>query len=600
MEYNSAVDLSGLMQVLSEHLYSTPNIAVRELVQNGHDSVTRRRLTCTENFEGRIEVSVDEAACTIEIADSGIGLTRQEIIGFLATIGAGQTRLARVDTGSDALIGQFGLGFLSAFSVADLVTVTTTPLARPGERWRYRSSGGTQFELADIADGQCRSPGSQVSLHLKPQHRSLLDPAYLGGVLAKYCALLPEPIYVVGEHGPEQVNISPPWRDPRHSLLEPEERRAAALAFAARFEPGFEPICTIEVVPFGSSDARGLLWVQGGSSYGSSDNRRMSVFVRGMMLDDDARNLLPTWAGFVGGVVESASLIPTASREDLQRTAAYDAVQAAISETLIVGMASLPRSQPAIWRRVAARHNEALLGASIVDDRLFDVIARDLTVPTTQGDRRAEDLVVDGAVHLGSLSGGSFVETMYRALKRPIARGERYAVAPFVRRWAERERLRLVEIGTETGNDELFAPVTATDADLRFLTRVLAGPGEAVSVARFEPNDLAMVSIIDRDADLKHRLDDDEADRRISAMALQLARLYTDRIKERPLRTLFVNMACPAIGALIAANVMGNTNLNAAAALLRATKTMLDTSTDEDLAAALRVVNTTVERILEI
>ncbi|NEL42086.1 MAG: molecular chaperone HtpG, partial [Xanthomonas perforans] len=89
--------------------------------------------------------------------------------------------------------------------------------------------------------------------------------------------------------------------------------------FAARFERNFEPLCCMPVRAEEGSDAVGLLWVQDGATYGTSDNRNLSVFLRGMLLDDNARELLPPWAGFIGGVIESNRLTPTASREDLQR-----------------------------------------------------------------------------------------------------------------------------------------------------------------------------------------------------------------------------------------------------------------------------------------
>lgn len=102
------------------------------------------------------------------------------------------------------------------------------------------------------------------------------------------------------------------------------------LAFAAQFESSFEPICTIPVVPAGMSDAVGILWIQDGATYGTSDNRNLSLFLRGMLLDDEARELLPPWAGFIGGVIESSKLTPTASREDLQRDETWVAVQGAL------------------------------------------------------------------------------------------------------------------------------------------------------------------------------------------------------------------------------------------------------------------------------
>jgi molecular chaperone HtpG len=120
--HKTRVDLEGLMKVLGDHLYSTPMVAVRELVQNAHDSCERRRIEAGEDFEARIVVRADPSAKTLTIEDTGAGLTDDEIREYLATVGAGYTRTLRqreqVGDTANSLIGYFGLGFLSAFVVS--------------------------------------------------------------------------------------------------------------------------------------------------------------------------------------------------------------------------------------------------------------------------------------------------------------------------------------------------------------------------------------------------------------------------------------------------------------------------------------------------
>src|SRR5690606_31282140 len=135
-----------------------------------------------------------------------------------------------------------------------------------------------------------------------------------------------------------------------------------------RLERRFDPLCTIDVRPRPGTDVRGLLWIHDAITYGTSDNRNLHVYVRGMLLDDDARELLPAWAGFVSGAIESAQLTPTASREDLQRDPAYRAAAAAVAESLIEGLKHVAEREPEAWRRILLRHNEALLGAALCDE----------------------------------------------------------------------------------------------------------------------------------------------------------------------------------------------------------------------------------------
>ena len=128
--HSASVDLTGLLTVLGENLYSTPDVALRELVQNAHDSCNRRRIE-QGPFEPRIDLVANNGKLTV--SDNGSGLTHQEIIDFLATVGAGYTRLLKNAGKSEELIGQFGLGFLSAYVVADKVEVITTAFQTPDE-----------------------------------------------------------------------------------------------------------------------------------------------------------------------------------------------------------------------------------------------------------------------------------------------------------------------------------------------------------------------------------------------------------------------------------------------------------------------------------
>jgi molecular chaperone HtpG len=540
------VDLSGLMTVLGDHLYSTPTVALRELVQNAHDSCTRRRLESAEPFEPRIVVHADPDAHTLAVEDTGAGLTRDEIIAYLATVGAGYTKKLRGATGDPGLIGFFGLGFLSAFVVSEQTRVTTTSYKEPDQGFVYQSRSGERYTLERCPP---RPVGTRVELHLKEKFHALAHPEGIRPVLDRYAALLPLPVYL----GDARVNDAPPpWRTDEQN---PSRLHKQRLAFAARFERRFEPVCVLPVAPGEGSDARGLLWVQDGLTYGSSDNRNLAVFVRGMLLDDDARDLLPSWAGFVGGVIESTALTPTASREDLQRDADYRAAQRVIVEALVSGLARVAASQPEAWRRVLARHNEALLGAAICDDRLFTLLADELTVPTSEGDLPVRAIHERGErrVHVSLSRRGGFEETLFRALQVPIAAGNRYGVLPFVERWCAAHGGTVVQLGTSEGDRQIFRRAELGAASRAFLAEHLTRPGQELVPARFAPKEVPFVVVPDREAELKRRIESDQADKRIASGALGLARLYTKKVDSGAAAHLFVNLDSPAITALLAA-----------------------------------------------
>jgi molecular chaperone HtpG len=575
----AGVDLGGLMTVLGQHLYSTPMVALRELVQNAHDSIVRRQIEDPHAVEGAsIRVEGDALAGVVRVIDTGAGLTADEVHRYLATVGVGYTRKLREETHSDQLIGMFGLGFLSAFVLAKRVTVTTTSFQNPALGWRYQSSNGEQYTLTEVP---ARAVGTVVELELRDIHNTLSATGVLTKILKRYCALLRVPV-MVGAGATEALNGEPPpWRS---AVARPEgegkvlehaiQARRQALAFAHRFEAHFEPLCTLPVVCSSMPDLQGLLWVQDGSTYGTSDNRNLSVFVRGMLLDDDARDLLPPWAGFIGGVIESSQLTPTASREDLQRDGAYRVVQEALTESLITGLADIAQHQTEAWRRVVARHNEALLGAALCDPRLFALLADAVHVPTSQGDLPARGLADKGVVHVNMGGVGGFEDMLFRALKVPVARGERYAVLPFLREWAQTHGTGLVELGTEQGNRKLFSPAELPSEDMAWLSEVLCD-GERLVPAHFDPIELPLVVVHDRDAELKKQLESDEMDKRMSVAALRLVRSFTAELDGATHARLYLNVDNPAVQCLLGAHHANHPHASDAAGLLRALKVVM-------------------------
>lgn len=352
------------------------------------------------------------------------------------------------------------------------------------------------------------------------------------------------------------------------------------LAFAAQFESSFEPICTIPVVPAGMSDAVGILWIQDGATYGTSDNRNLSLFLRGMLLDDEARELLPPWAGFIGGVIESSKLTPTASREDLQRDETWVAVQEALKEALISGLSDLAQNQPEIWRRVLARHNEALLGAALCDDRLFDLLKDRLQVPTSKGALLAKDLRVNNSIHILLSRDGGFEEMLFHILQRPVARGDRYAVVPFLRHWALLYHCRIIEVGTQTGNEQLFSLAELPEEQVAYLEEHLCD-GEQLIISRFEPAVLPLVVTPDREAELKQILEQDDADKRISTAALMLARQFTSQIQKTKTSSLYINLNNPCVMQLVTA-LQQHQQPAAALRLLKSLKVILCSSGNKE------------------
>ncbi len=549
--HKTEVDLNGLFEVLSRNLYSTPVVAVRELVQNSHDACVRRRLETADVFEPEIRIYTRPEKNLLVITDNGAGLTRTEIRDYLATIGSGYTRRMRRQTESAQLIGYYGLGFLTAYVVADKVVVETCSCHEADKTWKFVSTDGQRFT---VGISECsREPGSSVSLHLQQGFSALADVSVLAEVLQRYCCLLPVAIYLNDE--PEPVNgLRPPWRY-GPAELSPLRLKTLRLEFAAVFEPLFEPMCTIPLrSPEGAGVTfQGLLWIHEGTSYTTTDNRSVSVFIRNMFITDKARDFLPEWAGFFSAVIESDSLLPTASREDVQQNEVYEEIAAQVHEQLITGLIALKSAEPATFKRVLSRHNEHLLGAALGDQRLFDAFSELLRLPTSEGDLTVGEILAQSAGQLPVTmeQGGSYEMIISRVLKKPVIYGYRYAAYAFAADYARQNGIELAVLGTQQGNRALFERVEVDRSQQAVLDLLVRAQGEKVVPVRFQPACIPLVLLPDEEVLLKQRIESDQAQERISKAALALARVYTKSTESETHSYLYVNMDSPLVGLLL-------------------------------------------------
>ena len=394
MVHRTSVNLDGLLEILGKNLYSSPHVALRELIQNASDACERRKIEDRDITDHRIDVTCDPSQATLKISDNGSGLTQDELREYLATIGSGYSRQIRSRTQTQDVIGYFGLGFLSAYVVAQKVEVVTRSYRTPQNAWKFTSAKGKTYSVTnDVRE----DVGTTVTLFLDDEYRELSFPETVGALLRKYCCLLQIPIYLNSAEEPENA-IEAPWDIDRNAPA--IRKRNRALQFAKLFEGTFEPITAFSLPEDNELGLKGVVWIQGGSSYASSDNRNISIFNRNMFITDEDKELFPRWAGFFGAVLESKMFEPTASRESLQRNAYYDQVQSYLREFLATSLRELVLKEPEAWRRVLSRHNQALLGAAISDDRLFETAHKALKVPTTAGELTLPVLLSKSGQHI--------------------------------------------------------------------------------------------------------------------------------------------------------------------------------------------------------
>ncbi|MBC7929753.1 MAG: ATP-binding protein, partial [Rubrivivax sp.] len=269
MDHRFQVNLGGIIDLLSKHIYSSPQVFVRELLQNAVDAITARLHTEPDHKgEVRIELPapVGGRLPTLFFRDNGVGLTEDEIHRFLATIGQTSKRGGEGDASDDPLasaplndfIGQFGIGLLSCFVVSEQITVLTRS-AREGSRtieWRGRADG--TYSIRTPTSGGDIEPGTHVFLACKEGSEQYFEPDLVRELAHRYGSLLPYPIRFT-EAGNDTTTINedePPWKQ---DFLTPELEREAYLEYGrAIFETDF-----LDYVPLRSNvgDVRGAAFV---------------------------------------------------------------------------------------------------------------------------------------------------------------------------------------------------------------------------------------------------------------------------------------------------------------------------------------------------
>jgi molecular chaperone HtpG len=361
------VDLRGVVDLLSHHLYSSPRVYLRELLQNAVDAITARR---AHDPSAAAEVRIDVGGGVLTVADTGIGLRPGQAREFLATIGRSSKRddfgFARHE-----FLGQFGVGLLSAFLVADEVEVVTKAEGFSPVRWIGRCEGSYSIEPAERDE-----VGTTVRLAARPGAQEWFDPRTVRDIAAHFGSMLPFPVTVNGER---VAGDGLPWeRDGRST-----GRRAADLVGYAQDVLGFTPFDFVELdVP--EAGLTGVAYIMGNTANPARTGAHR-VYVKRMLLTEEADRLLPDWAFFVRCVVNAQELRPTANREALYEDELLASVRETLGERLRSWLIGLSATEPSRLDVFLQAHHLAVKALAVHDDEMLGLIGKFWPVQTSHG-----------------------------------------------------------------------------------------------------------------------------------------------------------------------------------------------------------------------
>lgn len=330
-------EIRELLSLVIHSVYSNKDIFLRELVANAADAIDKARfLSLTQQDmirDWEIRIEADKDTKTLIISDNGVGMNRDELIENLGTIAHSGTKAftealekAKEDGSVSApeLIGQFGVGFYSAFMAADKVTVETK---KDGETqaWKWISDGENDFSIEEVSKD---APGTRITLYLKEDFEGYLDYWRVAELIRKYSDFIEYPIrmkHTVTKDGKEEVEDSTLntmkaiWLRPESEVTEEEYDQ-----FYQHISMDYnKPARRISFSAEGASEFKSLLYIAGKMpmSYRmgmNKDHKQIQLYVRRVFITDNCPGLLPEYMGFVAGVVDSSDLPLNVSRETLQ------------------------------------------------------------------------------------------------------------------------------------------------------------------------------------------------------------------------------------------------------------------------------------------
>ena len=447
------INLPGLLRMLGENIYAEPDVAVREMIQNAHDTSIIRSTRDESCINPAIEVTFDRQARTLTFTDHGAGMTEDELHTNLSTVGESFTRIQRDELrGANAreaalLIGQFGIGLLSAFSISGRVEVYTRSYQDGQTGFRWSCDGDIHYDTEPYDKPDV---GTRVVLHLLDSKLELLDEGRLRQAIKKYADFLSIPILLQGN----QVNAcTPPW--------ESDEGRADLHEYV-QSRWGLFPL---GLIPFNMADAEtddgpplpnvsGLLFVPMIPFELTRDFGEVDVYISRMFIKANDKDLLPRWARFVKGVINTSELTPTLSRGEIITDDAYRRVQALLGGVIIGYLRMLQQQDVEKLKLLVGAYNNTIKARALEDDAFFDAICDLVRVSTDLGNiTLPEYLEKSGNViyYFAERGSGTQHKLLFSYRGLPVIDASWGMEEEFLAAYAERKGVKIERLAADSG-----------------------------------------------------------------------------------------------------------------------------------------------------
>ncbi len=404
-------EISQLLDLMINSLYSQKEIFLRELISNSSDAIDKRRFEAltdasllSDDEELAVTITTDAEAKTLTISDNGIGMSHDELIENIGTIARSGTKKfmealkSEKDNDDVSLIGQFGVGFYSVFMVADKVSVVTRRAGSEAAH-QWESDGKGEFT---ISDAERQDAGTTITLHLREEEQEYLEDFRLKHIINKYSEHISLPIKMMGsvpldeEGNPkegeeaelETINTGTAlWARPKTEISD-EDYQSFYQSLSYDFEP---PLSTLHHKVEGNLEYTSLLYIPKKAPFDlwNRENRKgVKLYVRRIFITDDAESLMPNYLRFIKGVVDSADLPLNVSREILQSDRDIGKIKARLVKRVLDELKRVAKDDAETYQSFWAEFGQVIKEGVVEDMANKDNILPLLRFASTENDEQ--------------------------------------------------------------------------------------------------------------------------------------------------------------------------------------------------------------------
>lgn len=374
------VNLGGMIDILANHLYSSPDVFIRELLQNGTDAISGRRLADPSFQEGRIDIQVSPGVGLV-FTDNGTGLTEPEIHQFLAVIGQSSKRDLQTGRILEDYIGRFGIGMLSCFMVTDEIMLRTRSLKDTTHAWEFHGKPDGTYSITEIP-AESVQIGTEIHILAKTGCEQYFQEELVSELVRYYGLPLPFPVMMHGEEETYRINQMPQTTaaTARDSIMTLGQQ-----IFGCEF---------LDYIPLESKSGlfSGVAYILPHAVSLHAKNKHR-IYLKNMLLTEDGDSILPKWSGFLLCFLNTSRLRPTASRESFYEDELLEQARKELSSCISEYLIGLSQTNPQLLEEMIRIHFLAIKSMACEDNVFFKTFIPFLKFETNMGELSGKDLL---------------------------------------------------------------------------------------------------------------------------------------------------------------------------------------------------------------